>query len=383
MSELARAPSVTRTHLAAFLALACVGLYGTSFGPAASTLADDFGVSLDRAGLLVTLLFAGSISASGAIALRTTFRDTRTMTAAGLVLATAGLLLLGLAGTWWMALVAALLIGTGDGLIVAGTHLSVAMSARDVAAAINRLNLWFTFGAVAGPAWTGIALDAGAGRGVVYGVLAMAIVPVVALTLASPRVTPRPRSEHHPAATMSPVAWGMAAVLFLYVGAEFGLGLWVASYATGVVGASLAGGALLTSGYWGALAGGRFMSGRLLEAGRDPGLVLIAVICGAGAASVVLALADGSIAVATIAAVATGFFFGPVWPSAMAVASRESPEGAPAALVTVGNAGGLAFPWLQGRLLVSAGPGTGVAMTAVLCAGMLALGLPAVRRSRR
>ena len=374
---------MTRTHLAAFLGLACVGLYGTSFGPAASTLADDFGVSLDRAGLLVTLLFAGSISASGTIALRTTFRDTRAMTAAGLILAASGLVLLGLAGAWWMALVAALLIGTGDGLIVAGTHLSVAMSARDVPSAINRLNLWFTFGAVAGPAWTGIALDAGAGRGLVYGVLALAIVPVVVFTLASPRMTPRPRSEHHPAAPMSPVAWAMAAVLFLYVGAEFGLGLWVASYATDVAGASIAGGALMTSGYWGALAAGRFTSGRLLEAGRDPGGVLITVICGAGAASVGLALAGGSIAVATTAAVATGFFFGPVWPAAMAVASRESPEGAPAALVTVGNAGGLAFPWLQGRLLVSAGPGTGVAMTAALCAGMLALGLPAVRRSRR
>ncbi len=44
-----------------------------------------------------------------------------------------------------------------------------------------------------------------------------------------------------------------------------------------------------------------------------------------------------------------------------------------AAIVTIGNAGGLAIPWLQGRILVGAGATAGVAVTVGLCMAMLAL----------
>lgn len=42
-------------------------------------------------------------------------------------------------------------------------------------------------------------------------------------------------------------------------------------------------------------------------------------------------------------------------------------------MVTVGNAGGILFPWLQGKVLVAAGPGRGIALTALLCVLMLAV----------
>jgi hypothetical protein len=42
-------------------------------------------------------------------------------------------------------------------------------------------------------------------------------------------------------------------------------------------------------------------------------------------------------------------------------------------MVTIGNAGGLLFPWLQGVVLSSAGPGEGIAVTGALCAAMLVL----------
>jgi len=49
--------------------------------------------------------------------------------------------------------------------------------------------------------------------------------------------------------------------------------------------------------------------------------------------------------------------------------------------VTMGNAGGLAIPWLQGKVLVGAGPAQGVAVTSALCAVMF--GIVAVFRARR
>ncbi len=44
--------------------------------------------------------------------------------------------------------------------------------------------------------------------------------------------------------------------------------------------------------------------------------------------------------------------------------------------MTIGNAGGVAIPWLQGLVLVGAGATQGVAVTVALCAVMLAIVIP-------
>lgn len=86
-----------------------------------------------------------------------------------------------------------------------------------------------------------------------------------------------------------------------------------------------------------------------------------------------LALGGEVLAVGAIAAVVTGFCFGPIWPSAMTVAAKEASANTPALLVTVGNGGGMVLPWIQGRVLADSGTRAGMGMSAALCAGMLAL----------
>jgi fucose permease len=75
----------------------------------------------------------------------------------------------------------------------------------------------------------------------------------------------------------------------------------------------------------------------------------------------------------------TGFCFGPIWPAAMAIATRGTAANSAAVVVTVGNAGGVLLPWLQGRVLVGAGPRAGMAVSAALCAGMLLIAWVALR----
>jgi fucose permease len=87
----------------------------------------------------------------------------------------------------------------------------------------------------------------------------------------------------------------------------------------------------------------------------------------------VLTLSSGSVALAAIAALGAGFFLGPVWPAVAAIVSQEGDSSSMAATVTVGNAGGVAIPWLQGKVLVGAGATQGVAVTAVLCAVMFGI----------
>jgi fucose permease len=89
------------------------------------------------------------------------------------------------------------------------------------------------------------------------------------------------------------------------------------------------------------------------------------------------------VAVSAATVFAAGLFLGPLWPGTVAIASEGSMADATAATVTIGNAGGLAIPWLQGKVLVGAGPAEGVAVTAALCGLMFVIVLGFRARNQR
>jgi fucose permease len=369
---------LSRLEFAACLALGVIGVYSTSFGPAMSTFATDFDVSLDRAGLLLTVAFLGSIAASGGVAIRLHKFDPRLFTGVGLLLLAAGMAGIGFASNWGAALASIAVAGIGGGLMDAGAHTIVARVSEDVPRGINRLNVCFAVGAVIGPLLSGsvLAADDGA-RWLVYSVVALLALAAASLVL----TTTSPPSAHADIAAedtahgagMSRLAWIMGAVLFLYVGAEFGLGSWVATYADEEFEAGTFAGGLISAAYWGALMCGRLVSGALFARNVPAHRVLIGSVACGMVASAGIAAANEVLALAVVAACLTGLAFGPVWPAAMAIATAGRSRSAPAALVTIGNSGGLVFPWLQGRLLVSQGATTGIALSAVLCLGMLLL----------
>lgn len=373
-------------ELPALVALFCVGLYATSFGPALGHIAADADISVDRAGLLLSGLFAGSITASGIYAARPPANGAAACVL-GLIILAAGLAALAAGPGWPWMLATALLFGVGDGIAVAAAHTHVTVASRDVPGAINRLNVLFAVGAVLGPLWAGGVLALGGGISLVYGGLAVAMVAAAIVALAARTVDPRTSSPPPPSETrLAGAPLGliavMGAVLFLYVGAEIGLGTWVASYSEEAIGAGVFEGAIVTSVYWGALMLGRLASGVAFARGVPARLVLVASLVTGFAASAGLALVTGSFTLAAGAAFLCGFAFGPVWPCAVSIAAANSPGSVPAAMVTVGNAGGLFFPWLQGVVLVSEGATAGVLVTALLCAVMTALVLT-VREPRQ
>jgi fucose permease len=375
---------VRMLHAAALMALFCVGVYAAAFGPALPFIAEDLGVSLDTSGLLLTALFAGSITASATVAVRLHFYDTRLLSTGGLACATAGALIIGLAPAWPLALAGGVLLGFGDGFIVAALHILMAATSREVPRAINRLNLYFAFGAVAGPIWAGAVLATTGERSIVFGGVAAVLFTTLLLMLAASPSSHAPiRTDEEDGLRIpgTATAWIMGALLFLYVGAEFGLGSWVSSYARESADAGVFQAALLTAGYWFALMCGRLVSAQYFARGHDSALLLAASVAGAGISSVVLAATTGNIAISAVAAFGAGLCLGPVWPSTVAIASEGNPAAATATTVTIGNAGGLAIPWLQGKVLVGAGPTEGVVVTAVLCAMMF--GIACVYRVRR
>ncbi|MEX1194806.1 MAG: hypothetical protein WED85_07080 [Dehalococcoidia bacterium] len=224
---------------------------------------------------------------------------------------------------------------------------------------------------MAGPFFTGVSLEVT--EDVTAGYVALAA--VVALAAGFAWREPEVRIEHETTVRLAlrPHVVVMGVLLFLYVGAEIGLGSWVASYTERAAEAGVLAGAAVTSGYWGALAVGRVASGRLLAADHHPRRLLAFAIVAAALASVVLAVLGDVLAVAFAAALVTGFAFGPIWPLAMAIGARDATPSTMAGLVTAGNSGALVFPVMQGAVLASAGPTEGVAVTPLLCLLMLAM----------
>jgi fucose permease len=360
------------------MAMVCLGVSAASIGPVLPFLADDVDVSLDTAGLLLTAFFVGSISSSALVAVVLHGRDTRLLMLAGLLLQATGTAGLAFAPTFEMVLIAGTVVGLGDGLVVASTHIlmpATAATVEDVPSAINRMNLYFAVGAVAGPIWTGAVLATTGDRWLVYAgifvLLVAAIVVTFAADVAVHGAVAAPDEEFKLPGT--PTAWIMGAVLFLYVGAEFGLGAWVSTFAQETADAGVFGSALIAAGYWGALAGGRVATAWYLGQGHDVVVLLLGGCAGAGIAALLLIATSGSIGLAASFAMAAGFFMGPIWPAVTAIVSREGDASSTAATVTVGNAGGVALPWLQGKVLVGAGATQGVAVTAVLCALMFGI----------
>jgi fucose permease len=365
--------------LPAYFAIAATGLYVTSFGPALGTTAADLGVSKATASLLLTALFVGSISASATIAWRLHGHDQRRLGSIGSVALAFGALAMGVSPWWPLALAGALVIGFGDGLLVTAAHILVAASSSNLPRDMSRLNLSFAFGAIAGPLWTGFALETWDSLLAIYLALATFTLPLAWL-LSRPHEALHPRGQlrRGPAAPVRgfdlPV-FLLAGALVLYVGSEAGLGAWVASYAEESFGSGLMTAAAITSGYWTALALGRLACSSLLGRGTNPWFVLAGAIAVAVAATVALTFAGGSIALAVVAAFVAGLRFGPVWPATLGIASDGRHPRVPATLITIASLGGVVLPFAQGLVLKAAGPRIG--FTAALCVLMLALVLSA------
>ena len=370
-------------HVAAFVAIFCLGVSAAAIGPVLPFLADDVDIALDTAGLLLTAFFIGSIGSSALVAFALHGRDTRVLCAVGLGGQLLGTLALGFAPTWPLVLASGLVIGIGDGFVIAGTHILMPATSDDVPSALNRLNIFFALGAIAGPIWTWAVLATTGEREIVYaGIGVLLVGALVLMILADVTVHgafAAPDEEFKPPS--SATAWIMGGVLFLYVGAEFGLGTWVSTFARDTADAGVFGAALIAAGYWGALAAGRFVTAWYFRDGREPSRLLAGACAGGGIAALVLTFSSGNIVLAAAAAFGAGFFFGPIWPAVTAIAAEGAESATMATTVTLGNAGGIALPWLQGRVLVGAGATQGVAMTAVLCAMMF--GIVTVFRARR
>lgn len=371
-----------------FLAL---GLLAAGLGPALPDLAVRTGRPLAAMGSVVSAQFLGSLLAQVVAGPLTDRVGPRLMLGLGFSLITVGEVGMLLSSSLTLGLICLVVAGLGFGTAVLSANLMIArvFPERSVAA-LNLLNFFYGVGAIAGPAAAGLTLRT-SGSALpplwIAVVLMGLLVPLTPLLPASARTeTHRPAGGARSAGLFgSPLLWCFGSLFLVYVGLENGVGSWSRTYIeqTTAVAPSVA--ALITSGYWLAYTCAR---GLAAAAGTrlTPGRILTISCSLAVAGSSLLLVSRGHLALTTAAVLLVGFAYGPIFPTALAMATAAFPKaaGITASLcVGMGSGGGMLLPWLVGWLLERSGPSAGMGLLVALSVAMIGLYALSVRVGRR
>jgi fucose permease len=279
--------------------------------------------------------------------------------ALGPLLVAGGVAIVATAGSFGALTPAMILLGIGGGALNGGATTLVSDLHQDAArkgAALNRLGIFFGFGAVFLPFLMGRVplLPALTGAAVLSAAVAgfAAMLPF-----------PAPKQRHAtPLAEMpkllrSPAVVSLAALAFCESGAEFTLGGFISTYAVrdlGVDSVELA--SWILAGYWAAT-----MLARLALSRAPRGWSLYSTVGGcavlACGAAVLTCVAPG-VVTATAAIVLTGAALAGIYPAVLAAAGArfESHSGTVfGILFSAGLCGGTVFPWAAGEIGNAAG----------------------------
>jgi MFS transporter, FHS family, Na+ dependent glucose transporter 1 len=261
---------------------------------------------------------------------------------------------------WVLALVL-LGIGIAEGTLdVGGNTLLVWVHRARVGPFMNGLHFFFGVGAFLAPIVIAQAMLATSGIRWGYWLLALYVVPVALWLLRLP-------SPQHEAAHVNgerrqiPVNWRLVSLvmlfMFVYAGAEVGLGGWLYTYAVEMNLATPTAAAYLTSAYWGALTFGRLFSIPIAARFR-PRTILWADLIGCLASVGLMIVMRESAWALRIGAFGMGLFIASVFPTVLTWCERRmTMSGLAMSMFFVGTSvGAMLWPWLIGQLFDRIGP---------------------------
>ncbi|HKF28546.1 MAG TPA: MFS transporter [Candidatus Binataceae bacterium] len=375
-----RASRERRLTRLAFAAMLVLGVNVGWLGPFLAQISQTINASLDRTGLILSAIAAGyfiALPAAGEIGHRRGPHFLLTLT---MGLDAIGLLLLAMAPTLASCLGAAAVIGFGQcGIDVAGNALVADLNRDRLAATLNYLHMMFGVGATLGPVIDAFALANHIGYGATFAGGAVVSAAIGAALWITPRVEfvhAIKDKENLRALLVHPLIWAISAVLFLYVGAEVGIGAWLYSYLRrAAVPLAIATASAAVSVYWAGLIVGRLLGGAIAHRISARRLAAIGGIV--SAMSLLAFLGTSSVPMLAYPVVALiGFGFGPIFPNMIAVGAERFPARvATMTSIVAGGAalGGVALPWAMGVMLVTRGPFASIGTALVATIAMLAV----------
>jgi len=340
---------------AACVSFVPIGIVTVLLGPLLPTLSARWSLDYSQAGALFTVQYLAStvaVAFSGVVVSRRGYRFAMKV---GLLLVSAGMALL-LMGTKMLGMTGIAVYGAGLGLAVPPANLLVAeVNPYRRSARLNQLNFCWSLGAVACP-----FLVAAAAKSeqitlllaAVAGFLFLVVIGIAAMpaSIVEPAAVPNRGGKtgqeinwRHPAFAV------LAAVFFIYIGTENGVGGWVASYAKTLGTMTPAMSLMTPSFFYAALMLGRWLAPLLLRTIDDVRLVQAGLLlaCG-GMAGLLLSRKLPEVG---MSAGLSGLGLSVVYPIMISLLSREfGPAGSRVAslMFTVAYVGGGVLPWLVG-----------------------------------
>jgi len=375
---LSRERTITRL---AYSCLLMVGINVGWLGPFLPEISRTAHLPIERTGLIVSAASAGyfiSLLIAGEINQQLSAQK---ILVGAMALFTAGLAGLAVAPRLAGLLSAGFVIGLANGGIDIGANaLIVELNRERLASALNYLHVLFGVGALLGPL---IVSAAFAGRVPYWWVFGGGAVACAAIGFrlgvipaAEVRTAPEPGNGFIPMLSR-PVIWAIGGVMFLYVGAESGIGAWLFLYLrmAGALSPMLASSGV--SLYWLGLVCGRAFGGRLGHRIALPQFTMLASALSA-AALVMLIAAPTAGGLAASAVFLIGFGYGPVFPNMIATGASSYPAEVgrmTSIVVAAGAVGAVIAPWIMGHAIADVSPRASMEVALAFTIAMAALAL--------
>ena len=326
-------------------------------GPLIPKIAQSKGIDLVLAGSIV------SVSASGSMLMlllgkiiceklgsRNSLRLAAVIAGIGMVAITFG------PGLPVLAL-GAFIVGCGTGLNSIASTTSVLLSdTASSAAALNRVNLFFGIGALAGPliAWAGLSSPWSYHVVYLFGA-AFAFTCALLLKIQNPGKKYVAESKPVTGNIKQPVLWLFALVVYMYVGIEVSSAAWLFTFLQKYSALDLALASISMTVLWGGLTLGRTISVFLCDRYSSVKITLLGM---ALAACSLLALACfGNLGLGTLVIVLLlGLGYGPVFPNVLAAANEHfmpDTTTTSSVVISTGSVGGITLPLLAGYLFTN------------------------------
>jgi fucose permease len=332
------------------------GIAAALLGATLPLLSERLQLGLGRVGTLFLVMNAGMLASSFALgALQDRFGMKPPLVAGPLVVG-AALALVAAAGTYGGLLLAVALLGAGGSALNGASNALVADLFDDPAAksaALNRVGLFFGFGALLVPFAIGLLLRAVGLRGILVAGASLCLLVAVANALPAYPL-PKQAGGLSLAETVrfarNPLVLLLGVLLFFQSGSEFIVGGYATTFLTREIGMGVGPASYALAAFWATL----MLTRAWLGSGRAPLGGERLVMASAAASAVVMALlvtaSRPPLAVALV--VAMGATAAGIFPAVLGEASSRFPAHSGTVfglLFTMALGGGMTLPWVTGQ----------------------------------
>ena len=378
-----------------FLAYICAGIISILPGASLLLLADNTHVSLAIAGSSFTLSALGFVIGVLIAGLLSTKLNSKYILMAGVGLMSVAGVILPWTNSFSILLIAQIIKGVGFGLIDVSINTIVTLAFQDtLGETLNNVHSSYGIGALVGPLLLSLSLQMlnEAIWAYLVGAITGFVVIFLLLRQAVPAIPTRNENQQQQQPSLSrnifrqPLLWLMALQIALYVGAEIGFGNWIVTAVSQSAAISLALAAPVATAFFLGLTIGRLYGGQVLKRGLlSENRLLYISILGGYISGLLVAIFPGQIVVSFGASALVGFFYGPLFPGIMALASRQFINSigivSSVMLVSTGTAA-MILPALMGILIPHIGINWVLALPALCCLLIIVPFYLAVRQQR-